>query len=70
MSVFSVAVIILAILAALLVTRQGQKITGLMALGFPAFGASSEWEADFLLSGHMEAFLRTGALRESTQCPL
>ena len=70
MSVSSVAAIILAIPAALLLTRLGPKITGLIALGFTAVGAGSEWEADFLLNGHMEAFLRTGALQESTQCPL
>jgi hypothetical protein len=40
MSVFLVAAIILAIPAALLLTRLIPKITGLIVLGFTVFGAS------------------------------
>jgi hypothetical protein len=40
MSVFSMAAIILVIPAALLLTRLGPMITGLIVLGFTVFGAS------------------------------
>ena len=42
MSVFWMAAILLAVPAALLLTRLGSKITELTALSFTVFGASSE----------------------------